>query len=90
MNIVFGQADLSDIGLFQKLCKLYKNDPRIDIALCRYGMEQCSNIPEWTSIWLRKKEKKCTTKLHRFICELLRSSKPYFSANSLTLLTIAL
>lgn len=26
------------IGLFQKLCKLYKNDPHIDIALCRYGM----------------------------------------------------
>ena len=71
------------IGLFQKLCKLYKNDPRIDIALCRYGMEQCSNIPEWTSIWLRKKEKKCTTKLHRFICELLRSSKPYFSADDM-------
>lgn len=61
------------IGLFQKLCKLYKNDPRIDIALCRYGMEQCSNIPEWTSIWLRKKEKKCTTKLHRFISELYLS-----------------
>ena len=61
------------IGLFQKLCKLYKNDPRIDIALCRYGMEQCSNIPEWTSMWLRKKEKKCTTKLHRFINELYLS-----------------
>lgn len=61
------------IDLFQRLCKLYKNDPHIDIALCRYGMEQCSNIPEWTSMWLHKKEKKCTTKLHRFINELYLS-----------------
>lgn len=55
------------IRLFQRLCKYYKKDPRVDVLLCRYGMEQCSNLSEWTGLWFRKKEKKCITKLHRFV-----------------------
>lgn len=55
------------IRLFCKLCKYYKGNPRINIDLCRYGMEQCSNLPDWTTLWWQKKEKKTRSKLHMFV-----------------------
>lgn len=55
------------IRLFCKLCKYYKADANVNIYLCRYGMEQCSNLSDWVSVWWPKKEKKVRSKLHIFI-----------------------
>ena len=59
--------------LFRKLCKLYKNDERVNMELCLYGMEHCSNLSQWVSIWNMRKEKKYITRLHRFVNDLYLS-----------------
>ena len=43
-------------------------------------MEQCSNLPEWADLWMPKKEKKCITKLHRYIKDLYLSCISYEKA----------